>query len=42
MQKDNEEKLVSLTEQGDFGLGMQEITDEKDKEQIKEIMKKNK
>lgn len=42
MQKENEEKLVSLTEQGDFGLGIQEITNEKDKEQIRENMKKNK
>lgn len=42
MQKENKEKLVSLTEQGDFGLGMQEITDEKEKQQIKENMKKNK
>ena len=42
MQKENEEKLVSLTEQGDFGLGIQEITDEKEKKQIRENMKKNK
>lgn len=44
MQKENEEKLVSLTEQGDFGLGIQEITDEKEKKQIMENMnmKKNK
>ena len=42
MQKENEEKLVSLTEQGDVGLGIQEITDEKEKQQIKENMKKNK
>lgn len=39
----DEEKIVSLTEQGNFGLGIQEITDKKDKEQIKENMnKKNK
>lgn len=38
----DEEKIVSLTEQGNFGLGIQEITDEKDKEQIKENIKKNK
>lgn len=42
MKKENEEKLVSLTEQGDFGLGMQEITDEKEKQQIRENMKNNK
>ena len=42
MQKENEEKLVSLTEQGDFGLGIQEITDEKEKQQIIENIKKKK
>ena len=42
MEKENEEKLVSLTEQGDCGLGMQAITDEKEKQQIRENMKKNK
>lgn len=42
MKKENEEKLVSLTEQGDFGLGIQEITDEKEKQQIRENIKKNK
>ena len=42
MQKENEKKIVSLKEQGDFGLGIQEITDEKEKQQIRENMKKNK
>lgn len=40
MQKD-EEKIVSLTEQGNFGLGVTEVKDEKDKQAIKDLQQKD-
>lgn len=35
-----EEKIVSLTEQGNFGLGANELTEE-EKKKLKETEKKN-
>lgn len=39
--EDQEEKLVSLTEQGNFGLGVTEVKDEKDKQAIKDLQEKD-
>lgn len=40
MQQD-EEKIVSLTEQGNFGLGVTEVKDEKGKQAIKDLQQKD-
>lgn len=39
--ENDEEKIVSLTEQGNFGLGVTEVKDEKDKQVIKDLQKKD-
>ena len=39
--EDQEEKIVSLTEQGDFGLGVTEVKDDKDKQTIKDLQQKD-
>ena len=39
--ENDEEKIVSLTEQGNFGLGVTDVKDEKDKQVIKDLQKKD-